>query len=200
MIRRVQSVVIASAILIFAGQSVGACSCGNATADQAFAASDVTFIGKVLKIRNVKEAGVGVVMKESGTLEIRERGRWEKSFDNTQRVLLEIVDGLKGTVRGTVELTTAAYNGGGSCGVRFRVGETYLVYARRRVKELRAWQQPGVFSNQVKEDWAIVERLCTEADKFNETLPTLTTSVCMRTVHMKWAQQDLETIRASKFM
>lgn len=47
-----------------------ACMCGVSDAEGAFLGAKVVFVGKVTKIVRTKEASVGLLMKESGTLKL----------------------------------------------------------------------------------------------------------------------------------
>ena len=124
-------------------QPVRACMCSISSAESMFATADVVFIGKVIKNRSAKESRPVMVMKESDTLELVKDPKWEQSFDKVQRVTLEVTEAFKGVTGNTVELVTNVYNGGGSCGVHFKVGESYLVYAHRRQPLLLVYRAIG---------------------------------------------------------
>ena len=117
-------------------QTARACFCGVTTVEAAFGGADVVFVGKIIKITSVKEASVGVVVKEAGTLELLKVPRWEKSVYKARSVTLEVVEGFKGVTTKTVDVLTYIYDGGGTCGVNFRLGESYLVYAHKRESSL----------------------------------------------------------------
>lgn len=165
------------------------CMCGMTTAEVSFVKAHVVFTGKVVRIAPVKKASVGLLMKEAGTLHLLKVPRWETFVDKARIVTLEISEGLKGTSGKTVEVLTAVYDGGATCGVNFRTGESYLVYAKRN---------PSLSADEAKlpkQEWTKEIRLKAEADKFNGRLPTLETNICARTMHMRWAKEDLNVIR-----
>jgi hypothetical protein len=195
MIRKSAIPIFALGLFLALPHTARACFCGNATVQTAFAGAEAVFIGKVVKIRTLKEASVGLSLKESGTLEVSKSGRWEKSVDKVQSVTLEVLEIFKGEKSETIELITSEYNGGGSCGVRFRRGEDFLVYAYKRKTVVASWQEPSAFDATVKENWTTVMQLSSEADKFNQRLPLLTTSICVRTERLRWAQPDIVELR-----
>jgi len=51
---------------------------------------------------------------------------------------LEISEAFKGTTNQTIDILTAVYDHGATCGVNFKMGENYLVYAYDRRTELSA--------------------------------------------------------------
>jgi hypothetical protein len=155
-----------------------------------FLSSKIVFIGKVTKIKHAKEASVGLLMKESGTLELLKEPRWEKSTYGARIVSFEISEAFKGTTNQTLDLVTSVYDHGATCGVNFKTGETYLVYASDRRRELSPDQ-----ANVPKDQWTKEIQLKAAADQFNEALPALTTSICDRTRHIRWAKNDVDAIR-----
>jgi hypothetical protein len=164
--------------------------CGITSVEGAFAGADVVFVGKVIKITSVKEASVGLLMKESGTLELLKTPRWEKSVYKARSVTLEVVEAFKGMTTKTVDVLTSLYDGGATCGVNFRLGESYLVYADKR--------QPSLSDAEAKlpkESWTQEIRLKAEADKFNKKLPSLSTSICSRTEHLRWVKDEVDKVR-----
>ena len=167
-----------------------ACMCGISSVEGAFAGADIVFVGKVIKITPVKEASVGLLMKESGTLELLKTPRWEKSVYKARSVTLEVSEAFKGVTTKTIEVLTSVYDGGATCGVNFRLGESYLVYAHKR--------QPSLSDDEAKvpkESWTQEIRLKAEADKFNVKLPSLSTSICSRTEHLRWVKDEVDKIR-----
>ena len=169
-------------------QTARACTCGISSVEGAFAGSDVVFVGKVNKITPVKRASVGLLTKESGTLELLETPRWEKSVYKARSVTLEVSEAFKGVTTKTIEVLTSA--GSTTCGVNFRMGESYLVYANKR--------QPSLLDDEAKlpkERWTQEMRLKAEADKFNEKLPSLSTSICSRTGHLRWRKDEVDKVR-----
>jgi hypothetical protein len=46
-----------------------------------------------------------------------------------------------------------------------------------------------------KESWTQEIRLKAEVDKFNEKLPSLSTSICSRTEHMRWVKDEVDKVR-----
>lgn len=113
-------------------QTVRACMCGISSVEGAFEGSEVVFVGKVVKLTPVKEASVGLLMKESGTLELLKTPRWEKSVYKARSVTLEVIEAFKGVTTQTIDVLTSVYDGGATCGVNFRLGQSYLVYAHKR--------------------------------------------------------------------
>ena len=182
----------ASALIILCGYSTNAlgCFCGMITTEQAFQESKVVFVGRVTKIERAKEASVGLLMKESGTLELVKQPRWEKSKDGAQVVTLEVIEAFKGTTDRTVSIMTSIYNGGGTCGVNFKKGESYLVFALERQPQLSPEQ-----ANLPRDQWTTEIKLKASADEFNTRLPALETSTCIPTQHMRWATDDIKVIR-----
>src|SRR5678816_646584 len=130
-------------------------------------------------------------MKESGTLELLKEPRWEKSTYGARIVSFEILEAFKGTTNQTIDLVTAVYDHGATCGVNFKPGETYLVYASDRRRELSTDQ-----ANVPKDQWTKEIQLKAEADQFNKALPALTTSICDRTRHIRWATVSYTHLRA----
>ena len=177
-------------IVLGLSQAALACLCGALTTEGAFASADVVFVGKVIKIAHAKEAGVGMLVKESGTLQTLKVPRWEKSVSSARIVTLEISEPFKGTSNQTIEVLTSVYDGGGTCGVNFRMGESYLVFAYKRRPELSPEEAKLPKAARTKE-----VQLKTEADKFNERLPILGTGICSGTAHMRWSKEDIDIIR-----
>jgi hypothetical protein len=158
-------------------------------AASAFAAADVVFIGKVVKISNTKIASVGLVVKEAGTLELVKVPYWEKSYFPTRIVTLEVTEVFKGNAAQTFVLTSAPYDHGATCGVNFKKNENFLVYAHKLKPYLSAGE-PGSAEHDSKE-----LQLNTEANKFNQRLPAFVTTICSRTERMRWANDDVKIIR-----
>jgi hypothetical protein len=167
-----------------------ACICGVSNVEGAFLSAKVVFVGKVTKIVLTKEASVGLLMKESGTLELLKDPRWETSTYGAQIVTLEISEAFKGATNQTINILTAVYDHGATCGINFKMGENYLVYADDRRTELSAEQ-----TKLPKDQWTKEIQLKAAADKFNERLPALATGICARTERMRWAKDDVEVIR-----
>ena len=184
--------VIVSALTILCGYSTNAlgCMCGYATAEQTFRDAKVVFIGKVTKIVRTKTASVRLVLKESGTPELVKVPYWEKSTDDERVVTLEISETFKGTTDSTVSILTSVYDGGGTCGVNFKKGESYLVYAYERRPLLSSDQ-----ANLPRSQWTTEIELKASADQFNVRLPALETNLCTRTGHLRWSKEDIEEIR-----
>ena len=184
--------IAAGAVAVLSLSSIRAlgCLCGISSVEGVFHTSKIVFIGKVTKIKHAKEATVGLLMKESGTLELLKEPRWEKSTYGARIVSFEILEAFKGTTNQTIDLVTAVYDHGATCGVNFKPGETYLVYASDRRRELSTDQ-----ANAPKDQWTKEIQLKAEADQFNKALPALTTSICDRTRHIRWAKDDVDAIR-----
>jgi len=188
-------VVVVSAFSILCGYATNilGCFCGYSTAEQAFRNAKVVFVGKVTKIVRTKEASVGLLMKESGTLELLKVPRWERSNDDARVVTLEVSETFKGTTEPTVSIRTSVYDGGGTCGVNFKKGESYLVYAYERQPQLSLDQ-----ANLPRSQWTKEIELKASADHFNARLPALETNICARTGHIKWSNDDIEVIRRER--
>lgn len=168
-------------------QAALACLCGHVDVEGAFLVSDVVLVGKVVRITRAKEASVGWwVGRNDGT----QVPRWKQFVSGVRIVTLEVSEGFKGVSDKRIEVVTAAYNGGGSCGVNFRMGESYLVYAEKRRASLSVDQR-----KLPKAEWTTEVRLKAAADKFNERLPTLETNICAKTKHRRWANEDVQVIR-----
>lgn len=171
-------------------QTVQACLCGISSVESAFAGSEVVFVGKVVKITPVKEATIGLLMKESGTLELLKTPRWEKSVYKARSVTFEVVEAFKGVTTQTIDVLTSVYDGGATCGVNFRLGESYLVYAHKR--------QPLLSDDEAKlpkKSWTEEIRLKAEAYKFNKKLPPLSTGICSRSEHLRWVRDEVDKVR-----
>ena len=188
MLKRLLPMICALSLLTLP-QSALACLCGSIDAEGAFLTASVVFVGKVVKIDHTKEASVGLLMKESGTLEVLKVPRWEKTDHRARVVTLEVIEPFKGISQKTVQILTAVYDDGATCGVNFRMGESYLVYAYNRRNELSDEQ-----AKLPQEEWTREVRLKKAADKFNRRLPALGTTICARTENMWWAKDDVERI------
>lgn len=171
-------------------QTAHACVCGISSVEGAFAGSDVVFVGKVIKITPVKEASVGLLVKESGTLEFLKTPRWEKSVYKARSVTLEVVEAFKGVTTQTIDVLTSVYDGGATCGVNFRLGESYLVYADKRRSELSDDE-----AKLPQASWTKEIRLKAEAERFNQKLPSLSTGICSRTEHLRWMKDEVDKVR-----
>ncbi len=170
--------------------TVRACVCGMSSVEGVFAESEAVFVGRVVKITAVKQASVGLLVKDSGTLELLKTSRWEKSVYKARSVTLEVVEAFKGVTTQTIDVLTSVYNGGGTCGVNFRLGESYLVYAHKRQASLSDGE-----AKLPKESWTQEIRLKAQADKINQKLPPLSTSICSRTEHLRWVRDEVDEVR-----
>jgi hypothetical protein len=188
--KRLLIAVCAAGLILNLPLVVTACLCGERNAEGAFLGADIVFVGRVTKIARAKEASVGLLMKESGTPEILKVPRWEKSVYGSQIVTLEISEAFKGATNQTIDILTAVYHHGATCGVNFKMGENYLVYAYNRRRELSADQ-----AKLPRDEWTKEIQLKADADKFNGRLPGLETNICARTEHMRWANEDVDLIR-----
>ena len=180
--------------LLFLFQSALACSCSfsdNLSAKVPFSSSDTVFIGKVLEIRNAGQATV-FLMNESDLLKLSESSK-RRGFIVTkiQTVKLEVIEPFKGIKEKTVQLSQSFYNGGGSCGVNFKVGKSYLVFANKKQPMLSKDE-----AEQPKENWTKEMLLKSEADKFNEPLPPFETNICMRTDRLSFTKEEVQEIRS----
>jgi hypothetical protein len=171
-------------------QTARACTCGFSSVEGAFAGADVVFVGKVVRITPVKEATVGLLVKESGTLELLKTPGWEKSVHKARSVTIEVVEGFKGVTTKTINVLTSIYDRGATCGVNFRLGESYLVYAHKRRSSLSDDEL-----KLPKESWTEEILLKAEADKYNEKLPSLSTSICSRTELLRWVKDEVDKVR-----
>ena len=192
MIKNFLAAICTFAFLLFLSQTTHACFCSNLDAKNAFSSSDVVFIGKVSKITAAKKASVFYLMGSvSDILKSRGNGKWEKSLDKVQTVTLEVIEPLKGVTEKTFVLFTATYNGGGNCGVPFKVGESFVVFAGKTQPMLSKDE-----SLQPKESWTLEMRLESDADKFNEQLPPYETNICARTDRLRFMKDQLAEIRS----
>jgi hypothetical protein len=177
-------------LLSFLSQTAYACSCSFGSLRDTFFSSDAVFAGKVIKIETVEEASVGLILKESGKLKPLKNPRFEKSVRKLQSVTFEVIESFKGTKDNSFVLTTAVYNGGGSCGVPFKVGENYLVFAYKSRPMLSKEE-----AEQPKESWTLEMRLKAEADELNKQLPPYGTNICVRTDNLRFMKKEIEEIR-----
>ncbi len=185
-------IAVCAPILVFPlSQAAAACLCKVMTAESAFYGANVVFVGKVIRVKTAKEASVSLIVKRSGAAEMLKTPVWEKSLGSVRIATLEVSDAFKGVTDKTIEVSTSVYDGGGTCGVNFKVGETYLVYAYNRMPELTADQAKLPRATRTKEI-----QFKAAADKFNEHLPLLETGICSRTRQTRWAQEDLDTIHS----
>jgi len=189
MVKNLPVIVCTFSFLLFLTQTAYACSCSLGSLKGTFSSSDAVFVGKVVKIKTVKEASVGLLMKESGTLELLETPRWEKSIDKVRSVTLEVIEPFKGAMEKTFTLITAVYNGGGSCGVSFKIGESYLVFADKTLPSLSKEE-----AAQPKDSWTLEMRLKAEADEFNKQLAPYATSICSRTDRLRLMKEEIGEI------
>jgi hypothetical protein len=177
--------------LLLLTQIAQACSCsygGGSIAKVSFS-SDAVFVGKVIEIKK-REQVIGFLPKGSETLRLPEsakRGRFLLS--QMQIVKFEVIEPLKGVTEKTIQLATAFYNGGGSCGVNFKSGESYLIFADKKRTMLSKEEE-----EQPKENWTEEMLLKSEADKFNAQLPPFETNICMSTGNLKYRKEVLEEI------
>lgn len=167
-----------------------ACSCSFGSLRSAFSSANAVFIGKVNKIETLDKASVALILKESGTLKPLKNPGWEKSMRKVRGVTLEVVEPFKGATEKTFILTTEIYNGGGNCGIPFKVGESYLVFAYKTESRLSAEE-----AGRPKENWTLEMRLNAEADDFNKRLPPFQTSICARTDRLRFMSGQIEEIR-----
>jgi hypothetical protein len=182
--------VFALALVLTAPNLARACMCGNTDAVGAFLSADVVFVGRVTNITHVKQASVGLLVKESGTLEVLKVPRWEKSTYAARIVTLDVTESFKGTAGTTFQLVTLRYDDGATCGVNFKTGESFLVYAHKRRHALSDDQ-----AKLPKNQWTNEIQLKADADNYNERLPDFETTICARTERMRWAKDDVDVIR-----
>jgi hypothetical protein len=179
------------AFFLFQSQNSHACFCSDFDAKISFLSAEVAFIGKVTEIRTSKKAKVVYSMPAvSDILKSRGNGRWEKSIDKVSIVKLEVIEPLKGITEKTFVLFTERYNGGGNCGVLFKTGKNYLVFANKTQSLLSKDK-----SMQPKASWTLEMRLEAEADKFNEQLPSYETDICAGTDRLSFMKEKLLEIR-----
>lgn len=177
-------------IILTFTQTARACFCGYRTVEVAFEGAPVVFVGKVIKISAAKQASVGFVVKESGTLEVSKAPRVEMSVRKMRIVTLEVTEAFKGVTSKTIEILSDVYNGGGNCGVNFKRGKSYIVFAHPR--------QPLEPDEELQTDQATRAdeiRAQVEANKFNEKLPSLTTNICTLTSPLPFMTPEIDKIR-----
>jgi hypothetical protein len=113
-----------------------------------------------------------------------------KVFDKVQTITLEVVEPFKAQTEKNICAIYTNFNGGGNCGVSFKVGESYVVFAGKTQPMLSKEE-----SLQPKESWTLVTGLEFDADKFNEQLPPYETNICARTNRLDFMKEDLVGIR-----
>lgn len=155
-------------ILPCLSDAASACSCVDLPSPcSAFNDTPVVFVGHVASLKEDKAEFTRFGEKE----EIR-----------TGLVAHMVVEeALKGITQKEVDVVTGG--GGGDCGYGFREGERYLVYAYPNRRG------DGEDANRISSTHL--------AGSGVKVIPdTLTTSICTRTSPLKYAQNDLELIRA----
>ena len=185
-----RTLIVTFSIFLVLGISTSAygCLCGITEAAGAFESADVVFVGKVVDIRHVKQASVALLVMEKG--ESVKPPRWEKSTYPARIVTLEVTETFKGSVGKTFQLVTLRYDDGATCGVNFKIGESFLVYADKRRHHLAPDQ-----AKLPKAEWTNEISLKADADKYNERLPGFETTICARTERIRWARDDVDVIR-----
>ena len=114
----VLQVVLAAMLCLRPGAS-GACSCVCGTPRQTLRASQAVFVGTVLALR-----------VESDTLRPPLARDGAPAVVRVTTARLEVESAFKGPRTGVLEVTAFGDNDDGDlCGLRFAVGETYLIYA-----------------------------------------------------------------------
>ncbi|MBX7170598.1 MAG: hypothetical protein K1X72_06540 [Pyrinomonadaceae bacterium] len=177
-------------VLVFSSNTANACSCSFQSLKDDFSSTDVVFIGKVIKNKTIKYAEVSMTLKESGTLEMVKNPKWEKTIEKIRSVTFEVSESFKGTTEKTFTLLSSYYTGGGSCGIRFKKDETYLIFAYKTQPLLSKEE-----SEQPKENWTLEMQLNAEADEFNKYLPPFAVSVCSYTGNLIYMEKEVKAIR-----
>jgi hypothetical protein len=191
MIKTLLAAICTFAFLLFLPQTAHACFCSDLGVKSTFASSEAVFIGKVSEITAARKASVYYLMGSvSDILKSRGNGKWEKSLDKVQTVTLEVIEPLKGVTEKTFVLFTPTYNGGGNCGVPFKAGESFVVFARKTQPMLSKEE-----TEQPKESSTLEMRLNAEADGFNKQLPPYETNICARTNRLDFMKEELVEIR-----
>src|SRR5262245_49408664 len=185
---RVANLIFPIALILSAPTVALSCMCSYAsfTPDYAYYRAEVIFVGKVVKISDAKHVSTTLLVKEAGTLEVLKVPRWENVSDRVWIVTLEVTESFKGKTGPTFQLMSARYNRGANCGVNFKTGESYLVYANPRQQE---------WIDELEELPSAETRLKVEANRSNEHLPNFQTNICNRTERLRFMQKDLEIIR-----
>lgn len=165
-------------------QTALGCECQLISVGDAFTGADVVFVGKVIKITRMEEASIGMRYKPG-----LQNPPWEKFVDKVRGVTLEVSEPFKGVTRDTVEVISG-YAGPGSCGVEFKEGESYLVYAYNRRSLL-----PEDATKLPKKSWTQEMRLKAEVDELNAKLPAVATNYCSRTERLSSSGGDVDEIR-----
>lgn len=168
-------------VLCLPRQSFG-CECRALTVAEAFAEAEAVFVGRAVETGVVKEASVYQTVR-AGT-----DWPWEKSVKEVGRATLEVVEAFKAAPGDAVEVTSGLSPKG--CGVEFKAGQIYLVYARKRRPFLNedAAELP-------KDNWTEEMRLKAAAEELNAKLPPLTTGKCLRTAELSERAEDVNEIR-----
>ena len=175
-------------ILIVASDSFS-CLCDFEPLHEEYEHHSVVFTGKVVAIQMRKMESVGMVLKEAGTLETSKQPRVERSFDKVFIVSFEVLETFKGTSTARLTLYTTQYLGGG-CGSHFLLNETYLVFAGPRGLLL-----DSAAVNLPRREWTKQMVAQEAADRYNDGLPPIGTSVCSGTTNIKFAGESIERIR-----
>ncbi len=165
---------------MFSTSKVNACSCGDDTDTKTiFSSSDTAFIGKIIKIEIVKEAGIVLPFKE--TKDGLKPTRWEKEVEKARRVTFQVVEPFKGVKEKTFTLTSSM---GSICDISFKIAEIYLVLARKI--------RPYIIE---ETDEPYEKRLKEKVNRFNKNLPFYITGVCDLTYNLKSRETEVQEIR-----
>jgi hypothetical protein len=177
-------------LLLLLSQTAHACFCSVVNTKRAFLSADIVFVGKVSEIKAAKQASVLYSMPSVlDILKSRGNGKWGKHINEVQVVTLEVIESLKGITKKTFVLFTPNYNGGGSCGIQFKMGESFVVFAGKS-QPLLSKQE----AEQSKEKQTLERRLSAEADEFNKQLPLYQTNICMRTDRLRFMNEEIKEI------
>lgn len=190
MIKNILIAICTFLILVFSSDTANACSCSFQSLKDAFSSTDVVFIGKVIKNKTVKYAEVSMTLKESGTLEMVKHPKWEKTIEKLRTVTFEISEPFKGATGKIFTLSSSYYTGNGSCGIPFKKGKIYLIFADKTQPLLSKEE-----SEQPKENWTPEMRLNAEADEFNKHLPPFAVNVCSYTGNLVYLEKEVKSIR-----
>ncbi len=172
-------------LLIFSTSKVNACSCGLDTDTKSiFSRSGAVFIGKVLKVETVKEAGLVLPFKE--TSDGLKPARWEKETRKVQSVTFQVTESFKGTIENTFTVTSPV----DSCfKIAFVTGRSYLVLARK------------IRPQTIKEiDESYEKRLKDRVNKFNQNLSFYRTDACDLTYNLESRENENELQEIRNFL
>jgi hypothetical protein len=183
-------------VLVFLSPRILACSCGGQSVEGAFDSSYAAFTGKVIKIEVIKIQNPTNSVIDAKTQKIRILDKVQLSETELQKVTFEVIENFKEVrndfTRGhskTIDVLTEVIKDG-NCGIRFREGESFLVFGGKREPYLS--KEDSKLAQEQRTEEMILQ---SQADKLNENLPIYVTSICSRTNLLKFAKEDVGKVR-----